>query len=143
MKYPLFSFRLGKLLVMILLTMLALLTLLVTLTLAIDFPPGGVTAAIQTSGPGTALGIGDWYTQGGQGNGPHRLRIFVPCTVAPGQNFTLELFDPEALAGAVAPDEIRGAADDTTFTLIAPDGTTQVATQTYPPLPATNDLFVN
>ncbi len=135
------SRKLRRLFVAVLLAMLVLLGLLTTLTLAqIELPPAGSTAFIQTSGPNTGLNIGDWYTNAGQGNRPHNFRLFVPCTVVPTQVFTIELFDPEVFSGGTAIDEVRGAADSTTFELRAPDDTV-IATNTYPSAAATDDVW--
>ena len=143
MKYTSASSRLGRLLVAVLLAMLALLGLLVTLVWAqIDLPPVGSVAFIQTSGPNAGLNIGDWYTDAGQGNRPHNFKIFVPCTVAPAQIFTVELFDPEIFTGTMVIDEIRGpTADNTTFELRSPTNIL-IANTTYPSAAATNDQFV-
>lgn len=134
--------RLKKVAAAFVLAILAVLGLLVPLVLAqIEFPPTGSVAFIQTSGPNTLLNIGDWYARNDQGNQPHRFLIPVPCTVDSAQDFTVELFDPETLAGAISIDEIRGGADDTTFELRAPDGTV-LQTTTYTPSAATNDVWV-
>jgi uncharacterized repeat protein (TIGR01451 family) len=133
--------KLGRPLTAIALAASALLSLLVTLALAQTEIPSPTSAAfIQTSGPNATLGTGDWYTNVGQGNHPHNFKIFVPCTIAPSQVLTVELFDPEVFAGTQAIDEIRGAADDTTFQLLAPDNTV-LATTTYPPSDTTNDRW--
>jgi uncharacterized repeat protein (TIGR01451 family) len=133
--------RFGRPLAAVALAALALLSLLVTLVLAQTEIPSSTSAAfIQTSGPNATLGTGDWYTNIGQGNHPHNFKIFVPCTIAPSQVLTLELFDPEVFTGTQAIDEIRGAPDDTTFQLLAPDNTV-LATTTYPPSDATNDRW--
>lgn len=142
MKHISVSPGLRRLLMAVFLAMLALLGMLVTLVLAqIELPPAGSVAFIQTSGPNTPLNIGDWYSNAGQGNRPHSFRIFVPCTVASTQVFTVELFDPEVFTGTVAIDEVRGTPDSATFELRAPDNTV-IASTTYPPSNATNDQFV-
>ncbi|HXV97475.1 MAG TPA: hypothetical protein VEC93_03565, partial [Anaerolineae bacterium] len=146
MKHTGASSRLRRLLVAVLLAIVVLLGLLVTLVLAqIELPPAGSVAFIQTSGPNTGLNIGDWYTHNAEGNRPHNFKIFVPCTVNPGQVFTVELFDPEVFAGVIVIDEARPTAapvnDDATFTLLDPNNN-PIATQTYPPSAATNDQWV-
>jgi uncharacterized repeat protein (TIGR01451 family) len=114
---------------------------LVPTVLAVEVPLAGSVAQIQTSGPNTALGVGDWYTSRNPdagGPGYHSFEIYVPCTVPPAQTITVELYDPESnyttIGGAPYPDldEIRGGDDNTTFTLLAPDGVT-VDTNTYAP----------
>jgi len=128
------------------------------LVIALDLPPDGSVAFIQTSGPNTGLNIGDWYTYFDEGNRPHRFIIQIPCTVDPMQTFTIELYDPEiyrsTTAVPIAIDEIRNApnnrtddnndADVVTFTLFAPnDPGTPLVTQVYPPSDLTNDRWVN
>jgi uncharacterized repeat protein (TIGR01451 family) len=114
---------------------------LVPAALAIELPPAGSVAQIQTSGPNTGLNIGDWYTSRNPdagGPGYHSFEIYVPCTVPPAQTITIALYDPESnyttIGGAPYPDldEVRGGEDNTTFTLLAPDGIT-VDTNTYVP----------
>ena len=135
-----------KLLIAATLAAVVVLGLLVTLALAqTELPPAGAQAFIQTSGPNTELFIGDWYTNSGQGNSPHRFALFVPCLIAPTSPLDVELFDPGIQPTgptSLSIDEIRDAghnitntladADDATFRLEAPDGSL-VAEATYPP----------
>jgi uncharacterized repeat protein (TIGR01451 family) len=136
---------------------LALMVLLVTLALAqTQIPPEGSAAFIQTSGPLTPLGVGDWYTNGGEGNHPHIFEIFVPCTIPQDTALIVELFDPELYPGTGAIDEIRAAgwvpgdpltqdvadADDGLFELYDPGGAL-VQSTTYPPVGATEGVWVD
>lgn len=140
-----------RLLIAATLAAVVVLGLVVTLALAqTELPPGLSVAFIQTSGPNTQLVIGDWYTNSGQGNGPHSFALFVPCLIPSTEVLTLELYDPELWPGTGAIDEIRDAghnivtdpafADDATFELLAPDGS-QVAITTYPPTNTTDGVW--
>ncbi len=117
------------------------------------FPPED-WAWIQTSGPNTQLVIGDWYTNAGQGNGPHSFALYVPCNIPPTSVLEVSLFDPALWPpqpGAATIDEIRDAghvitgdgafADNATFELRAPDNSV-VASTTYPPTLATQGQWV-
>lgn len=70
-------------------------------TQAIEIPPPGINAYIQTSGPDTPLYVGDYYNSitGGnpneRNNNMHLFEVFVPCTWDPNQTLTFSLFDPE------------------------------------------------
>lgn len=126
---------------------------------AIDIPPPGTSAFIQTSGSSTQLRVGDFYTSPGGGNmaDGHEFRILVPCAWPTALPITFALFDPEIAdpdpAGSLlAEDEIRtplngetnvtnADAGDSRFTLRAPDGTL-FADRTFTPNGGTNGLWV-
>ena len=94
---------------------------------AVEVPEPGDPLQIQTSGPTTPLGIGDWYSHVTGDNTYHMLVIPVPDTYPATQDITIQLYDPECYnAGGQIYDEIRGAADTTRFLLLAPDGVTVV-----------------
>ena len=123
----------------------------------IEIPPVGSVAQIQTNGPNSPLSDGDWYTSRNPdagGPGYQSFEIYVPCTVPPAWPITIELYDPESnyttIGGAPYPDldEIRPeppgipVPDNTTFTLLAPNGVTIVATNTYTPDGGTSQTWV-
>jgi uncharacterized repeat protein (TIGR01451 family) len=133
---------------------------------AIDIPPVGASAYIQTTGPGALLNIGDYYTNVNGGNQPdgHRFEIAIPCDWlrrTPVLPITFALYDPEvAFPNPLQPnlpaeDEIRNPqqgenrtnsaaanvlAGNTTFTLRAANGA--VVTKTFTPNGGTNGLWV-
>lgn len=126
---------------------------LVPTVLAIELPPMGSVAQIQTSGPNTELWVGDWYTSRNPdagGPGYHAFDIYVPCTPLPG--LTVELYDPESyyttIGGApyadldeIRPDPGVPVPDNTTFTLTNPSGVVIAAT-TYIPTGGTSQSWV-
>ena len=118
---------------------------LVPTVLAIEHPPPGSLAQIQTSGPNGALENGDWYTSRNPdagGPGYHSFEIYVPCTVPSGQAINVELFDPESNETEGGDlDEVRGVDDNTTFTLTNPSGVV-IATTTYTPDGGTSQTWV-
>src|ERR1700694_2438440 len=134
---------------------LAIATLLLTLppgqrphdAEAADIPVTGSAAFIQTSGPNAGRGVGDYYTSVNGGNDPlgHRTEIVVPCAWPSATPITIALFDPEVQTpDPVAPtaiDEIRGSADNTTYTLTAPGGAI-VGPVTYTPAGGSNQRWV-
>ncbi|TEU10995.1 MAG: DUF11 domain-containing protein [Anaerolineales bacterium] len=133
--------------------LLLCLVALVPTVLAIDIPPVGSNVYIQTTGPDAGLTIGDWYTNSGTaGPGAHSFSIYVPCTIAPTQLITVELFDPELWYDGSADelDEIRDAptnrtndnadANDATFTLRAPSGV-DIWSWTYGPSLDTSGVY--
>lgn len=110
-------------------------------------PPFGGDIYIQTSGPNTNIGIGDYYTStAGEPNAAdrlHRVQINVACVWPAGTPITFAAFDPESSGGLTAEnagaglpataDEQRGAnSDNTTFRVISPTGTV-LNTQTFAP----------
>lgn len=118
---------------------------------AVEVPQPG-PLQIQTSGPNTPLNIGDWYSNVTGDNTYHMLIIPVPDTYPTTQDITIRLFDPECYnAAGENYDEIRDAAnnnstdmadaDDTTFQLLAPNGTV-IQTITYTPTVTTNRQWV-
>jgi len=109
---------------------------------AVEIPPDGSVAFIQTSGPNAPLGNGDFYTNVDGANEPHIIRFEVPCTWPANRPITVALFDPESLeSGTVIDiDEVADEPDDTTFTL--KQGTTILATETYTPTGGTDGLWV-
>lgn len=137
----------------VVMALLLCLAALVPTVLAIEIPPVGSVAQIQTSGPNTPLYIGDWYTSRNPdagGPGYHSFNIYVPCTIPSGQTITVELFDPESnnTTGNVPPDldEIRPrpenpVPDNTMFTLRNPSGDI-IAETTYTPFEGTSQNWV-
>ncbi|MCR4406933.1 MAG: cohesin domain-containing protein [Anaerolineae bacterium] len=110
---------------------------------AVEVPQPGDPLQIQTSGPTTPLGIGDWYSSVTGDNTYHMLIIPVPDTYPATQDITIQLYDPECYnAGGQIYDEIRDAADTTHFLLLAPDGVTVVQDTTYAPAAATDQQWV-
>lgn len=117
--------------------------------LAVEIPPTGSVAFIQTTGPNGALSNGDFYTSTQGDNTNHQFVIFVPCGLPPGVPITFALYDPEVNtpnpAAPPALDEIRPnaapVADDTVFTLFAPGGNI-IGPITYLPGGGTNGLWV-
>ena len=127
---------------------------LVPTVLAIELPPVDSYVYIQTSGPDAGLTIGDWYTNSGTaGPGYHSFNIYVPCTIAPTQLITVELFDPEVWHDGSADelDEIRNGpvnrtndnddADDSTFTLLDPSGAQVMRREYSAPSPTTSGVY--
>ncbi|MDH4136683.1 MAG: DUF11 domain-containing protein, partial [Anaerolineae bacterium] len=120
---------------------------LVPAALAIEIPPAGSVAQIQTTGSNAGLGIGDWWTQRDTAGSDkyHFFDISVPCTVPPGEIINVWLFDPESLniTGFPIPDldEPQGVEDNTTFTLTDPSGGV-IATTSYPPDASTDQQWV-
>jgi uncharacterized repeat protein (TIGR01451 family) len=120
---------------------------LVPAALAVEIPPTGSAAEIQTTGPDASLGVGDWYTHNSTtGPGYHSFDIYIPCTIAPTEMITVELRDPEVRNNIGFPadqDEILGGVeDDTTFTLTNPSGVV-IATRTYTPDGGTDQNWVS
>ncbi len=143
-----------------------LVVLLIALTpggaAAIEAPPPSVNPAatyLQTNGPTSPIGQGDWYTSNGNGAvvGYHYYEITVPCSWPATAPVYVDLRSPEMVVDSVS-DEIRVAnitndasknivdADKTAFELYAP-GTIitlpnlpapTAAATTYDPLPTGN-----
>jgi uncharacterized repeat protein (TIGR01451 family) len=125
---------------------------LVPVALAIELPPSGSVAQIQTSGPNADLGVGDWYTNNTTtGLGYHSFEIIVPCTVSRTQVITVDLFDPGVWNDG-SPDELdeirdlAGAktsnnafANDAIFTLFDPSDA-QIISRSYPPSATTSGV---
>lgn len=88
-----------------------LLTLLLSVQLvnAEQIPPFGGNVYIQTSGPNTILGTGDYYTNAnGEPNAAqrlHRVEIEVPCLWPAALPVTLAVFDPESFGGLLPGDQ--------------------------------------
>ncbi len=118
---------------------------------AVEIPPTGSVAFIQTTGPNGALSNGDFYTNVLGGGLNHQFVAFVPCGGPVGVPITFALYDPEvAMPNPTAPnppalDEIRPnampLADNTTFTLQAPGGAV-IGPIVYTPGGGTNGLWV-
>lgn len=134
----------------LLLKCLALFTAFVLLgistTYAIEIPAPGAAAFIQTSGPNTALNVGDFYTRFDSGNTNHLIEIYVPCAWPNASPITFALFDPEStgpnpVVPPFANDEVRGAADNTTFTLTSPNATV-FGPVVFTPAGGSNGLWV-
>lgn len=110
----------------------------------IQIPNPGSEMFLQTSGPNAPITIGDFYSSPAGGDTDHVFILRVPSDWPAGVSVTVALYDPE-LAGPdpVAPralDEIRSAADSSTFRLESPSGST-VASATYSNS-STNGLWV-
>lgn len=113
---------------------------------AFELPSNGTQPFIQTSGPNAGLTVGDFYTSVGGDNSFHEVQVYVPCTWNPALPITFAIFDPESADpdSAAAPfviDEVRNGSDDTTFTLIAPGGTT-IGPRVFTGAGGTNLLWV-
>ena len=156
---PLFT---RSLLVALLLTLVVVAGLPVH-TQAVEITPAASPAFLQTSGPLTFLGTGDFYTSSAGANDPqgHTIEILVPCGWPSATPVTFALFDPEVntpnqtAAPPIVDDEIRDAgnnevtnpitvslnADNTRFTLFAPGGTT-LGPITFTPAGGTNLRWV-
>ncbi len=138
-----------KRILFVLLPVMLLMMLLIQPASAVEIPGTGSAAFIQTSGPNTALNIGDYYTSiAGEpvaGLRHHDVNVYVPCAWPVPTPITFALYDPEVhLPNPVAPsavDEVRGAEDSTTFSMTAPGGAT-VGPVTFAPLDGTNGLWV-
>lgn len=129
--------------------------LLVSPVLAVELPPTGSHAFLQTNGPNTDLGVGDFYTQVGSGNSSHFLDVLVPCP-ALNDALTFAVFDPEM--GGVDPPTAPFNLDQprlanpapppanlptaTTFSLLTPNGTTYGPVTFNPPPATPNRLWV-
>ncbi len=129
------------------LALLSVLTPSLRMASAIEIPPAGASAFVQTSGPNAGIGIGDFYTSVGGANDSagHLIDIDVPCTWPSASTVTIALYDPESQtpdpSSPAAVDEVRTGADTTTFTLTAPDGVV-IGPLTYTPAGGTNGLWV-
>lgn len=112
--------------------------------MAVQIPNPGSQMFLQTSGPNAGISIGDYYTSPAGGNTDHVFILRVPADWPSGVPVTVALFDPElALPNPASPraaDEIRSAADTSTFRLESPSGST-VASKTYSDS-STNGLWV-
>jgi len=129
---------------------------------AVDIAPATSPAFLQTSGPRTSLGTGDFYTNINGANNPlgHTVEVLVPCTWPAATPITFAIFDPEIgvpnqTTPPIIDDEIRNAtnaeitdplviptiADNTRFTLLAPGGAT-VGPVTFTPGGGSNLLWV-
>jgi uncharacterized repeat protein (TIGR01451 family) len=99
----------------------------VRLGAAIEVPPVG-GFYIQTSGPNTAVTIGDWYTatSAGAGSGHHYVEVTIPCGWPALVPLHFDLFSPEMnnVAGSLGiGDEVRNSYDTTEFELYGPGAT--------------------
>jgi uncharacterized repeat protein (TIGR01451 family) len=130
---------------------------------AVDIAPANSPAFLQTSGPRTSLGTGDFYTNINGANNPlgHTVEVVVPCTWPAATPITFAIFDPEiGIPNQATPpiidDEIRDGVnteitdptailqndDETRFTLIGPSGNTLVGPVVFAPDGGTNLLWV-
>jgi len=91
---------------------------------AIELPPPGSPIFIQTNGPTSQIGLGDWYTNADNGVGPgyHYFSIIVPCAWPAAGAFQIDLFSPEINTSQPRPrlDETTGSLDETVFELYGP-----------------------
>jgi len=107
-------------------------------------PPEASTVYFQTNGPNGYLRWGDWWSSQdpNAGNQPHMFEIYVPCQVAADFVIELQLYDPESYQTGSEVDEITGSAwDSATFRLVAPDGSTEVVEQIFPPIDNTSEQW--
>jgi len=94
---------------------------------AVEVPPAS-GFYIQTGGPNTPVGIGDWYSAdaAGAGSGYHYITITVPCGWPSATPLHIDLFSPEMnrVAGSLGQgDEPRIDYDFTEFELYGPNAT--------------------
>ncbi len=89
---------------------------------AYDVPLAGSPYYLQTSGPTSGIGIGDWYTDtaGGGGAGDHYYGIVIPCTWPAATPVQIDIFSPELHTAGSAIDELRGGALNTQFEIYGP-----------------------
>ncbi|MBX0331539.1 DUF11 domain-containing protein, partial [Oscillochloris sp. ZM17-4] len=76
--------------------------------IAIESPPAGLQTYLQTNGPTSDIGKGDWYTSDANGvlAGYHYHEITVPCGWPATLPVYIDLFSPEMVVAAVG-DEVR------------------------------------
>ncbi len=100
---------------------------------AVEIPPDGSVAFIQTSGPNAPLSNGDFYASDAADDQSHEIVFGVPCRWPASRPITVALFDPESFDSntVLDIDEVKGDADDTTFALKR-NGTI-LTTETYTP----------
>jgi len=94
---------------------------------AVEVPPAS-GFYIQTGGPNTPVGIGDWYSAAAAdaGSGYHYVTITVPCGWPSATPLHIDLFSPEMnqVAGSAGlGDEPRNNYDFTEFELYGPNAT--------------------
>jgi len=105
-------------------------------------PPLAAPAVVQTNGPQGLLSHGDWWSNSAGGNQPHCYYLYVPDAVPGTYAIQVALFDPECYQTNGELDERKGASWDTAhFQLIAPDGTTVVADQTFAPAAGSSNVW--
>lgn len=105
-------------------------------------PPLSASVVVQTNGPQGLLSHGDWWSNSAGGNQAHCYNLYVPQGVPNAFAIRLELFDPECYQTNGELDERKGTTwDSARFRLIAPDGTTVIADQTFAPAAATSNLW--
>lgn len=107
-------------------------------------PPEFSSTFFQTNGPDGLLRWGDWWSSSNAeaGNQPHMFEIFVPCEVDSDFVVEIQLYDPECYQTGSEIDEFEGVDWDTTsFRLVAPDGTTEIAQVIFPPLSSTSEQW--
>jgi uncharacterized repeat protein (TIGR01451 family) len=95
---------------------------------AIEVPPATIGTYLQTNGPTSPIGQGDWYTSNGNGAvvGYHYYEITIPRNWPTTAPVYVDLFSPEMVVDSVS-DEIRPGppnvlanANKTTFELYGP-----------------------
>ncbi len=110
----------------------------------IVIPPISSKAHLQTNGPLGELDNGDWWSNVSGGNQPHIFLIYVPPAVAADFMIQLDLFDPECYQTDGEMDELKGRSwDPTTFRILAPDGSTVITEQTFPPSASTSQQWIS
>lgn len=86
--------------------------------------PGSGAFVIQTNGPNTPMGRGDFYTSSAGGGGYHYVQLTIACGWPSSIPVVVELFSPEMVQSvAVAnggSEEFTGALDNTEFELYGP-----------------------
>ncbi|WP_298821580.1 DUF11 domain-containing protein, partial [uncultured Chloroflexus sp.] len=100
---------------------------------AVELPPTSSPFYIQTSSSSRALGIGDWYTNPGGGNGYHYFSLHVPCGWDPNNPVHIDLFHPDLnnSAGSGVADEIT-TSGSTVYEVYAPGTPLNPPTQPAP-----------
>lgn len=99
----------------------SMLLVVVSIVQAIEIPPDGSAAFIQTSGPNAPINVGDYYTSFQGAEEAHFVRVNIPCRWPDDVPITFALFDPELQEPdpqlsepPTADDEIRNAAGNIT-----------------------------
>lgn len=120
---------------------------------AAEVPPAGVLTYLQTNGPTSAIGNGDWYTSNANGAvaGYHYVQFTVPCAWPSTLPVMVDLQSPsivvDEVGDEVAPTETLANGNNTIFELYGPGtqvgpglnqpgpgATGSIATQTFTPL---------
>lgn len=92
---------------------------------AVEVPVVGIPTYIQTNGPTSIIGNGDWYTNvaNGTGAGYHYLQFNVPCGWPTNTPIAIDLFSPEMNTITPLSDEPEDAVYSNTAFELYPAGT--------------------